>query len=278
MLRRVAGDVLVHQSEFCQSNAIVVPGRAGSLLVDPGIYESEMACLADDLSAAGLTVAAGFSTHDHWDHVLWHSGFGSAPRYGTARCAATVRAEMAGPQWQDRIAEWIPPDIVEQMSWELYGLVNALPADSGRIAWDGPQALVLEHQGHAAGHAALLIADGGVLVAGDMLSDKLIPMLDFDAADPIGDYLAGLLLIEGVAGDVDVLIPGHGSVAGADEMRARIELDRAYVEALHDGAADDPRVGPDAPFDWMAGVHERQLRQLGRRRLGCAMRPTGKSR
>jgi glyoxylase-like metal-dependent hydrolase (beta-lactamase superfamily II) len=111
-----------------------------------------------------------------------------------------------------------------------------------------------------------LIEDRGVLVGGDMLSDALIPMLDFGAADPIGDYLSGLRLIEEVAGDVDVLIPGHGSVGGADEVRARIELDRAYVEALRDGgSADDPRVGPQAPFDWMAGVHERQLQQLGRR-------------
>jgi hypothetical protein len=51
----------------------------------------------------------------------------------------------------------------------------------------------------------------GVLVAGDMLSDVLIPMLDLnDTADPIEDYLAGLRLIEGVAADVDVLFPATG--------------------------------------------------------------------
>jgi hypothetical protein len=38
-----------------------------------------------------------------------------------------------------------------------------------------------------------LIEERGVLVAGDMLSDVLIPMLDFnDTADPIEDYLAAL--------------------------------------------------------------------------------------
>jgi len=30
--------------------------------------------------------------------------------------------------------------------------------------------------------------------------------------------------------------------------------------------ADDPRIGPSATFDWMPGVHERQLQQLARRR------------
>jgi glyoxylase-like metal-dependent hydrolase (beta-lactamase superfamily II) len=82
--------VLIHESGFCQSNAVVVQGRAGVLLVDPGIQGSEMACLANDLSGSGQTVVAGFSTHPHWDHLLWDARFGSAPRYGTARCAAAI--------------------------------------------------------------------------------------------------------------------------------------------------------------------------------------------
>jgi hypothetical protein len=35
MLRQVAEGVLIHQSEFCQSNAVVVQGRAGVLLIEP---------------------------------------------------------------------------------------------------------------------------------------------------------------------------------------------------------------------------------------------------
>ena len=267
MLTQVAEGVLIHQSEFCQSNAVVVQGRAGVLLIDPGVYGSEMACLANDLSDAGQTVVAGFSTHDHWDHVLWHAELGSAPRHGTARCAAAIRDELSDPHWKDGIAEWIPPDIVEQISWDVFGLIAGLPAETARIPWDGPQVRIIEHQAHALGHAALLIEERGVLVAGDMLSDVLIPMLDLnDTADPIEDYLAALRLLEGVAGDVDVLVPGHGSIGGADQVHARIDQDRAYVHALRDARVPrDPRVGPSATFDWMSGVQERQLQQLARR-------------
>ena len=268
MLRQVAEGVLIHESEFVQSNAVVVQGHAGVLLVDAGVYGSEMACLANDLSAADQTVVASFSTHPHWDHVLWHAALGAAPRYGTARCAAAVRDELSDADWQARIAEWIPPDIAEQISWDLFGLITGLPAETARIPWDGPRVRIVEHQAHAPGHAALLIEERGVLVAGDMLSDVLIPMLDLDdTADPIEDYLAGLRLLEGAADDVDVLVPGHGSIGGADQVHARIDQDRAYVHALRDaGVPGDPRLGPSAyGKDFLPGVHARQLQGLARR-------------
>jgi glyoxylase-like metal-dependent hydrolase (beta-lactamase superfamily II) len=127
----------------------------------------------------------------------------------------------------------------------------------------------VEHQAHARGHAALVLEERGVLVAGDMLSDVLVPMLDMSGpADPVEDYLAALRLLEGVAADVDVLVPGHGSVGGAGQVSARIDQDRAYLHALRDATVvDDPRISPSATYgkDWLPGVHERQRRQLARR-------------
>jgi glyoxylase-like metal-dependent hydrolase (beta-lactamase superfamily II) len=268
VLRQVAEGVLIHESEFMLSNAVVVHGRAGVLLIDPGVHGDEMACLANDLSDSGQTVVAGFSTHPHWDHLLWHARLGAAPRYGTARCAATVRARLSDARGKARIAALLPPDIAEQVPLDLLGLITGLPAEMAQIPWDGPQVRIVEHQAHAPGHAALLIEERGVLVAGDMLSDVLIPMLDLNAADPIEDYLAALRLLEGVAGDVDVLIPGHGSIGGADQVHARIDQDRAYVHALRDAhVPSDPRVGPSATYgkDWLPGVHERQLQRLAQR-------------
>jgi glyoxylase-like metal-dependent hydrolase (beta-lactamase superfamily II) len=265
MLTQVAEGVLVHESEFCQSNAVVVQGGTGVLLIDAGVHEDEMSCLVSDLSDLGQTVVAGFSTHPHWDHLLWHAGLGTVPRYGTARCAATARDRLSGGVDVVAKAAGIP----EEVSLDLLGLITGLPAETTQIPWDGPGVRIMEHQAHAPGHAALLIEARGVLVAGDMLSDVLIPMLDLNSTgDPIEEYLTALRLLEGVAGDVDVVVPGHGSVGGADQVHARIDQDRAYVHALRDGNdPSDPRIGPSAKpgWEWVSDVHTGQLQRLRQR-------------
>ncbi|MEQ4519794.1 MBL fold metallo-hydrolase [Pseudarthrobacter sp. B907] len=263
MLRQVAEGVLVHESGFIQSNSVIVQGRDGVLLVDPGITRAELAGLAHDLRELGQPVVAGFATHPHWDHVLWHAAFGDAPRYGTARCAAAMQELLSTPDWRARVAGVLPPDLAEDIPLELLGLITGLPSDSAELPWDGPTVRIIEHRAHAAGHAALLIEDRGVLVAGDMLSETLMPFLDLGAENPLEDYLAALRLFEGVADRVDAVIPGHGSVGGADQLRARINQDRAYVQALHDGGVpDDARVGPSAPLEWLPDVHRWQLQRL----------------
>jgi glyoxylase-like metal-dependent hydrolase (beta-lactamase superfamily II) len=270
MLAQVAEGVLVHQSELLQNNTVVVQGRGGVLLIDPGITGDEMACLAHDLREGGRPVVAGFATHPDWDHVLWHAELGDAPRYGTARCAADMRDLRSDADWKARVGEGLPPEIAEEVPLDPFGLITGLPAGTAQVPWDGPLVRILEHPAHAPGHAALLIEERGVLAAGDMLSDVFIPMLDdfTSTNDPVEDYLVGLRLLEDVAGDVDVVVPGHGSVGGTGQVRARIEQDRAYVHALRDGRApDDPRIGPSAKpgWEWVSDIHAGQADSVARR-------------
>ncbi|MEK8225858.1 MBL fold metallo-hydrolase [Oerskovia sp. M15] len=260
MLKQVAQGVLVHQSELLQNNTVVIQGQTGVLVVDPGLTRSEMACLADDLRELGLPVVA--ASRRIPTGITCSGTLGSAtPRYGTARCAAVMRDVRSQPDWRDRAAEGLPPEIAEETPLDGYGLITGLPAGTAQIPWDGPDVRIVEHPAHAPGHAALLIEARGVLVAGDMLSDLFVPMLDDfgETNDPIEEYLVGLRVLGDVADDVAVLVPGHGSVCGADQVRARIDLDRAYVHALRDGSAtDDPRIGPSAKpgWEWVSDIHE----------------------
>jgi len=264
MLQQIAEGVYVHESEFLQSNSVVVQGANGVLLIDPGITRDELSSLADDIRELGQPVVAGFSTHPDWDHVLWSAQFGDAPRYGTARCASTIADFLSKADWKEQLIPALPPEHADEIPTELLGLITGLPVGTTHVPWDGPALRIIEHQAHAPGHAALLIEDRGVLVAGDMLSDILMPFLDLDAASPIDDYLAALRLFENLADEVEVIvIPGHGSVSDAGQLRARIELDRAYVHDLQAGSATtDPRVDPSGPLYWLADVHNWQAKRL----------------
>ncbi len=258
MLTAVADGVLVRPSAFLQTNTTVVVGDDGVLVIDPGITRDELAALARELPGP---VVAGFSTHPHWDHLLWHPDLGTPPRHGGARCVEVIGQRLPDAAARARVEGMLPPEISGQVPLDLLGEVTALPAGATTIPWDGPAIRIIEHQAHAAGHCSLVVPERRVLVAADMLSDVLIPFLDLAAEDPIADHLAALDLLEEVAGDADVVIPGHGNVGGPGAAQARIDLDRAYLHALRDGGgAEDPRLQPPAiHHEWLPDVHERQL-------------------
>jgi glyoxylase-like metal-dependent hydrolase (beta-lactamase superfamily II) len=247
MMTQVADGVWVRQSSWVWTNSIVVRGDDGLIVVDPGIEGSELDELADDLDRLGIPVVAGFSTHPHWDHLLWHPRFGDVPRYATA--AGTRRATEARERAQSMAAE-----SASGIPLELVALLTPLPADGGTVPGE-----IIEHQAHAVGHAAILLADRRVLLAGDMLSDVLIPLFDPHHPDQVGAYETALDRLGQAAKDVDVMIPGHGAVAAGPEVAARLAADRAYIEALQRGEEpDDARL---ADADWLSGPHRSNLEQ-----------------
>ncbi|WIX88466.1 MBL fold metallo-hydrolase [Amycolatopsis sp. DG1A-15b] len=240
MLNQVADGVWVRQSEWVWSNTTVVQADDGLVVVDPGITGAELAELADDLDRLGIPVVAGFSTHPHWDHLLWHPRFGDVPRYATA---ANARIAGEARERAQAMAQETAPDI----PLEPIALLTPLP-DGGDGSGDGSSGPIpgelIEHDAHAVGHAALLLADRGVLIAGDMLSDVLIPLLDPRRPDQADTYPAALDRLEEAAQRVDVLIPGHGAVAKGPEIAARFAVDRAYLAAVQRGEdPDDQRWG-----------------------------------
>jgi glyoxylase-like metal-dependent hydrolase (beta-lactamase superfamily II) len=247
MLTQVADGVWVRQSEWVWTNSIVVRGGDGLILVDPGIDGSELGRLADDLDRLGIPVVAGFSTHPHWDHLLWHARFGDVPRYATA-----AGADVAG-QARERV-QAMAAESASGIPLELIALTTPLPADGGPVPGE-----IIEHQAHAVGHAAVLLADRGVLLAGDMLSDVLIPLFDSRQDDQVGAYESALDRLEEAARQIDVVVPGHGAVAEGPEVAARLAADRAYIDALRRG--EDPIDARLEGADWLAGPHRSNLEQ-----------------
>jgi glyoxylase-like metal-dependent hydrolase (beta-lactamase superfamily II) len=249
MLNEVADGVWVRQSGWVWSNAIAVRGEGGLILVDPGIDGCDLNQLADDLDQLGIPVIAGFSTHPHWDHLLWHPRFGDVPRY------ATHAGAHAAHEARER-AQTMAADSGSGIPLELIALVTPLPADGRPVPGE-----IVEHEAHAIGHAALLLADRGVLLAGDMLSDVLIPLLDSRRPDQLVAYESALDRLDEAANQVDVVVPGHGAVAEGPEVAARLAADHAYIDALRRG--EEP-VDARLSQNWLSGPHQSNLEQAGR--------------
>jgi glyoxylase-like metal-dependent hydrolase (beta-lactamase superfamily II) len=237
VLREVAEGVWVRQSAWMWTNSIVVRGDDGLVVIDPGIHGAEMAELAEDIGRLGIPVVAGFSTHPHFDHLLWHPALGDVPRYATAANAALAAAA------RER-ARVMAAESAEDAPLELVALVEPLPDGGGPMPGE-----LIEHHAHAVGHAAVLVADRRVLLAADTLSDAFVPIFDPRQEDQLAAFEEALDLLEEAAAEVDVIVPGHGAVARGPEIAARFAADRAFLDAVRRGVEpDDERHGPRPPL------------------------------
>jgi glyoxylase-like metal-dependent hydrolase (beta-lactamase superfamily II) len=186
--------------------------------------------------------------------VLWSRELGDAPRYAAPAAITSAEAERDGILDAARQA-------VPDLDPELVGRMRSL--DASAIPWDGPEARLIVHDGHAPGHGAVFLPESGVLIAGDMCSDVEIPLLDTDAADPLGDYRTGMERLASAPG-VRRVVPGHGHIGDAAELRRRLALDAAYLDAITSGKpAGDPRLTKDSP-EWMRVMHDEQVRYFER--------------
>ncbi|MHA7134985.1 MBL fold metallo-hydrolase [Oerskovia turbata] len=324
-LREVADGVHVATAEIWTTTTTVVATPDGrALVVDPGVTVDEVESLAATIAHRGWRVTAGFSTHPHWDHVLWSRALGDVPRWASPTAARAqerslaedlVKVERAAPGHDltlfGRLTPLVAPETrgsgpggsrpggvlgVTSLPWPERpgratgsGLGDAGAASglggAGAAPADGPVALVVEHQAHAPGHAALVLPGAGVVVVGDMLSDIEVPLLDLDSPDPLGDYRAGLDTLESAVSEhgLHTLVPGHGSVCtGSDAIWERFGADRAYLDALEAAAAmpsaapsdvaeDDTELDaldPRVTGEWVVGEHRKQLAHLRRAHAG----------
>ena len=263
----VPGIVVMTSRRYATTSTLVM-GRGEALVVDPSWDPDELGDVSDVIAAAGASCAAGLATHEHYDHVLWHPSLPDVPRWATPWSVdhwRTSRDELLAPLKGDL------PEVLIDLAGRLtpcptaprsaaavpgvpYPRDTVLPPEY-HLPWIGRDVILHEHDAHARGHVAVEIPDAGVLLAGDMLSDIELPYPDPAEPDLVA-YLVGLERLVSVVGRSTMLIPGHGSPTS--EPMARLDADRAYLEAILAGRdPDDPRRADP----WMEQLHEANVRQ-----------------
>lgn len=224
-MKKITDQVAIIQSQLWETNTGIVRGPEGTLLIDPGIFPSEL----EAVSQAAGEIEAGFATHAHWDHVLWSAELGTdTPRFASAETVAILQEDP------DRILRNLSNAetyVDKGELWDRSQLFHeqAMPWGQGSIA--GISVEILPVPGHANGQAALLLSDYGVCFVADSLSDIEIPSVD-GGSRGIAIYLQTLDRLQGIIDRVDWIVPGHGSAANREEAQQRLDADRRYLEAL----------------------------------------------
>jgi len=243
--------VLVRTSVEFAMNSVLLLHAEEALVVDPGVIPSEL----DDLAATAAKTPAArttlFFTHAHWDHVLGRPWWSGARTLAHDRFTGEVKREREkilreaeaaaarhGERWTRGFEPFRPNEAVSGL----------------RFTRHGPWRLVFrDAYGHSDSQLSLHLPDRQILIAADMLSDVEIPILDREAAA----YLRTLETLLPLAhhGAIELLIPGHGSIArGREAVVARLDRDLAYLRALDSGArAAMAQRDPDAACLALAG-------------------------
>jgi glyoxylase-like metal-dependent hydrolase (beta-lactamase superfamily II) len=244
-LREIAPGVWVATSRrYSTTSTVLLDGHGGAVVIDPAWDPDELAAIPADLTELGVRCVAGLATHEHYDHVMWHPDLGEVPRWatpGTVGHLSLERDRLLAP-----LAEYLTPDLIA-----IAGRLEALPG--AHLPWNGPETRCVVHDAHAPAHLALIVEGTGVLVAGDMLSDVELPM---PAADDttLERYATGLEGLRDAVGQVQFLIPGHGTPT--TDPAARFDADRRYLDDIISGrVSNDPRIADPEN----AGLHAANL-------------------
>ncbi len=230
---QVAPGVLVTHSRRDRTASTILTSGTQAVLIDPAWEPDELDALAAFIGGSALTVVAGFATHAHHDHLLWHPGFGDVPRWASPSAVQTAREhradllEFLGPDWPPRLSPFV--GVVEPLAQQY-------------IPWSGPPAELVVHDGHSTGHTAVWLSGSRTLLAGDMLSDVELPLATETGLDAYEEALETLRPYVRTAG---LLIPGHGRPT--DTPTARWDADRRYLDAIRAGRAvtDERLAAPD---------------------------------
>jgi glyoxylase-like metal-dependent hydrolase (beta-lactamase superfamily II) len=210
------------------TTGIIATGR-GVIVVDPG--PNRRRGLAIAAIARRLThepVRWVIDTHAHPENVLANAAFPGAEIIASARTAQLMTQRC--PICRQRLTS-------ELGAAAMAGTRIRLPTRQvvdGELLQLGRRQLRFQvfSQGHIEGNLALTVIDAGVLFAGGLANDRLVPQMR-DAS--LAGWVEALAALQ--ASEPRQVVPGHGMATGP-----RVLADfSAYLLALRDACDDDIR-------------------------------------
>ena len=229
------------------ANVVAFSQPEGVLLVDGGDAAHSAALLKTVRQVTGKPVVQAFNTHWHWDHT----GSNEALRSAGVRIHSHENTRL-----------WLTEPVIEEWEHRTYpARPKALPTDT---FYKGVQKLAfgkasIEYgylpQAHTDGDCYIYFRDANVLVAGDVVSVRRYPILDYST----GGWTLGMAnatrQLLGVVDEKTRIVPGTGPL----QTKADVSAEHDMLATLHEdlwqlmrkgmGADDMIAAGATRKFD-----------------------------
>lgn len=241
------GMLTIMQSELYMTNACIVETPDLVLVADPCWLPREVAALRDE---AGKRIRAGRTsggkplyalfTHSDFDHIIGCGAFPDAKAIGSAGMAERADKERIVEQIRQFDDDYY---LIRDYPVRYPTLDVAVREDGQTFEAGGTRLTFYLAPGHTEDGLLTVVEPGGILIAGDYLSDVEFPIIDYDSRA----YRATLDKLERIIERhrIAVMVPGHGHAATErKEMKRRIDVSRRYMMQL----AEAVRQGDEAAF------------------------------
>lgn len=210
----------IHMLTGPGGNIGVSVGEDGTLLVD-----DKYAPLTDRVRAALERLGPGnvkfvLNTHCHGDHTGGNEVFGRAAPI-IAHANVRRRLATAGGCGEEAAPEGALPVIT-------FG-------DSLSVHFNGEELRVIHlHHAHTDGDAVIFFTGSNAVHTGDLFFNGRFPYVDLGAGGTVRGMIRGVEKVISQVPEDAAVIPGHGPLAGVEDLRRYLEMLRETEEIVRD--------------------------------------------